>query len=410
MTSGPTHEDPHAPEYTPGDNAVPDTHGSSEAWATLSDPNRSDAEGTEADDAHMPPEPRRRARIWPRVVGVLILLLGVGGAWVWQNPGIIQNSMGSLFPGTASQNTKEAEIEALQARVARLEQQPSTADLAARMDALEKRGQAAGQATSQPPVDLRPLLARLDALETRSRTAGAGSAPAGATNSADVAQLVARLNALEKTVAERGIDPARIDALSGQVEALSTRDPAAKMRDKLDQIAQQVSGLAASETKVAQASDDAVRLARFGVAAIALDAGQPVGPIPDAPPALARFATTAPPTEAALRLDFPAASQAALKVSQPDTGDKPFLDRVMARLQDSKLITVREGDRVVIGNSVAATLEHAQALLDAGDLGGAVKTVGTLTGPPKEKMAAWLADATSLQEAREALASLAGKG
>jgi hypothetical protein len=410
MTSGPTHEDPPSPEYTPGGGAVPDTHGPSEAWATLSGTGRSDAEGTEADDTQIPPAPRRRARIWPRVVGVLILLLGVGGAWIWQNPGFVQNRLNSLFPGTARRDAEGSALDALQARVARLEQQPSTADLAARLDTLEKRGQATGQGTLQPSVDLRPLLARLDALEARSRTTGTGTAPAGATNSADVAQLVARLNALEKTVAERGTDPARIDALSGQVEALSTRDPAAKLRDKLDQLAQQVSGLAASETKVAQDSDNAVRLARFGAAQIALEAGQPVGAIPDAPPALARFATAAPPTEAALRLDFPAASQAALKVSQPDTADKPFLDRVMARLQDSKLITVREGDRVVIGNSVAATLERAQALLDAGDLGGAVKVVATLTGPPKEKMAAWLADAASLQEAREALASLAGKG
>jgi hypothetical protein len=74
------------------------------------------------------------------------------------------------------------------------------------------------------------------------------------------------------------------------------------------------------------------------------------------------------------------------------------------------LITVREGDRVVVGNSAAAILVHARALLDAGDLDGAVKAVSSLTGPPAEKMAAWLTDAKSLQEAREALAALQGTG
>jgi len=121
-------------------------------------------------------------------------------------------------------------------------------------------------------------------------------------------------------------------------------------------------------------------------------------PIPNAPPALTRFATAAPPTIADLRLSFDTASQAALKVSQPDTEGKPFLDRVMARLQDFKLITA------------AAALAHAQMLLDAGDLDGAVKAVSALSGPPAEKMAPWLADATALQAAREALASLAEKG
>ena len=121
-------------------------------------------------------------------------------------------------------------------------------------------------------------------------------------------------------------------------------------------------------------------------------------------------ATAAPPTEAGLRLAFDPASQAALKVSQPDTEDKPFLDRVMARLQDSRLITVREGDHVLVGNSTATTLVHARTLLDAGDLDGAVKAVSSLTGPPAEKMAAWLADAKSLREAREALVALAGNG
>jgi DNA-binding FadR family transcriptional regulator len=83
---------------------------------------------------------------------------------------------------------------------------------------------------------------------------------------------------------------------------------------------------------------------------------------------------------------------------------------VLARLEGSHLITVREGDRVVVGNSTAATLTHARALLDAGDLGGAARAVGTLTGPAAEKMAPWLADAKALQAAREALAALAEKG
>jgi hypothetical protein len=65
---------------------------------------------------------------------------------------------------------------------------------------------------------------------------------------------------------------------------------------------------------------------------------------------------------------------------------------------------------VVIGNSTAATLAHARVLLEVGDLGGAIKAVAMLSGPPAAKMAPWLADATALQATREALASLADSG
>jgi hypothetical protein len=354
------------------------------------------------DDPETPPEPVKRARIWPRVVGVLILVLGVAGALIWQKPEFIQNSLASLFPGSTSQKANAAAIEALEARVARLETQPSTADLAVRLSALERRAPA--QNVSQPPVDLRPLQARLDALESRTKESTRTSAPS--VGGGDIGSVPARLDEL---VADRNADASRIAAIQAQIATLSANEPA-DLSGKLTDLAHQVDELAAHQTKLAEASDHAVRLARLDAAQFALASGRPVGPVPDAPPALARFATTAPPTEAGLRLTFNAASQEALKVSQPDTEDKPFLDRVMARLQDSRLITVREGDRVVVGNSTAAALLRARTLLDAGDLAGSVKTVSTLTGPPAEKMAAWLAEAKSLQEAREALAALAGNG
>jgi hypothetical protein len=374
------------------------------------------------------------------VVGVGILLLAVGGAWVWQNPGFIQRSLGSLFPGSAGHDGDTAAIQSLEARVTRLEQQPVPAEiatLARRLDALERLVPGAGPAgeakpppAAQPQVDLRPLLARLDALETRVRTMAAaapsgpppaGPAPAGQAPSGqsgpvaapagpDLTPLYARLDALEQTVAQSTVDPAKVAALSSQVQELSAHDPTTELRGKLDQMEHQLSGLTASDAKLSQGSDQAARLARLDAAEIALASGHPLGVIPDAPPALARFASTAPPTQAALRLAFPAAAEAALKVSQPDTEGKSFLDGIIARLQDFRLITVRQGDKVLVGNAAAATLAHAQTLLEAGDLAGAAREVATLTGPPAQKMAPWLADANALVAAREALAALAEQG
>jgi hypothetical protein len=346
-------------------------------------------------------EPVHGPRIWPRVVGVLILLLGAGGAWVWQNPGILGSTFGSMFSTSSNQEAEAAEIEALDGRVTHLEQrQPADlTSLSQRLDALESRA-----GTAPPGADFHSLEVRLDALEARVPAGGQSAPPTAAT---DLRPLIARIETLEKSAARQATEPAKVEAMESKVEALSTHDPAAELRGRLDDLTRQLNDLTASTTKQTLASNSAERIAGLSVA---LALGRPLGPIPDAPPALARFATVAPPAEAALRLSFPAAAQAALKVSRPDTGGKPFLDSVIARLQDFKLITVREGDHVLIGNADAATLARAQVLLDAGDLAGAARTVAALTGPPAEKMASWLADANALVAAREALATLAGNG
>jgi hypothetical protein len=285
--------------------------------------------------------------------------------------------------------------------VARLEQRPPAADPNAvnqRLDQLEKR--IAGVSSPDP----RAVEARLTALEARGAAAGQATPSAAAPAEPNLAPVLARLDALEKTVAR---EPIKVDAVEAKVDALSARDPNADLRGRVDDVTRQLDDLKASTSKQTREANHADRLAGLD---IALASGHPLGAIPNAPPALTRFATVAPPTEAALRLSFPAAAREALKVSRPDTEGKPFLDRVMARLQDFKLITVREGDRVLIGNAAGATLGHAQVLLEAGDLAGAARTVATLTGPPAEKMAAWLADANALVAAREALATLAGNG
>ncbi len=411
MTDEPAHEEG-------SDTSPPKPAPESLAARSLTD--RSKPEGSHPAEPAVHPEPRGGPRLWPRVVGVLILLIGVGGAWVWQNPGFVESSMRSIFPGSGAHDGDLTPVKALEARVARLEQQSPPAALTARLDALEKRvsamGQSSGQLGGQPPVaDLRPLLARLDALEARPM--GAPSPGAAAPNAApstlipvgpDIRPLLARLDALEKQVTEHTVNPAKVDAITAQMDALAAHDrtaeAAADVRGKLDDLEHRLSELTASQTKLAGTSDRTARLAQME---IALRSGHPLGPTPDAPPALSRFATTNPPTEAGLRLSFTAAAQQALKVSQPDTEGKPFLDRVLARLQDFRLITVREGDQVVIGNATAATLARAKAMLDAGDLNEAVRVVATLSGPPAEKIAPWLADAKALQAAREALASLA---
>ncbi len=201
---------------------------------------------------------------------------------------------------------------------------------------------------------------------------------------------------------------ARIDALSGRVESLSGRIQAGLDADKqqTDRLAARVAGLEKNVGSVDVVSGHLNKLTRIQEAAIALASGRPVGDIPDAPPALSKFAHEAPPTEVELRLLFAKSEQAAIAAKQPDEATHPFIDRVWERAQD--LVTVHKGDEVVVGNPASVTLGHARTALDSGDLKGAIAIVESLNGQPRQAMDTWLAQAKSLVDARAALASLAG--
>ena len=249
----------------------------------------------------------------------------------------------------------ERRLAALESRLVQLEQQQPApvavdSDLAPRIAALERRT----YPDSAPHPDLTP---RLEALERR---------PV-----ADLSPLQGRLAALEKRPV------ADTEALSARVTALEQT----------------------------LAHDD--RSMRLDAAAIALAAGRKLGNIPGLPPALARFANANPPTEAALRLKFPAADRAALEASRPESDGMPLVARMLARAEE--LVTVRQGDRVLVGDPAAGVLVRARTALEVGDLAGAVDVLAGLRGGAAAAMAGWLSDATALRDARAALADMAAQ-
>ena len=77
-------------------------------------------------------------------------------------------------------------------------------------------------------------------------------------------------------------------------------------------------------------------------------------------------------------------------------------------------MTVRQGDRVILGDPAAAPLATAAARLHAGDLAGAVAALGALEGPAAAAMAPWRDQAQAVLAARAALdaaaANAAGAG
>jgi hypothetical protein len=163
--------------------------------------------------------------------------------------------------------------------------------------------------------------------------------------------------------------------------------------------------LQANSANLGQLTQRMGLLNALGTARLALDAGQPLGQIPNAPPALAQFATVAPPTEAQLREEFPAAARAATEASLSSNGATGFWAGVRMRLEG--IITISNGNQVIFGPPAAAALNAAGQALDYGDLAGAVAALQDLGPGAKQAMAGWLGQAQALLAARAALVAMA---
>jgi hypothetical protein len=166
-----------------------------------------------------------------------------------------------------------------------------------------------------------------------------------------------------------------------------------------------ISTLQANSTNLTQLTQRMTLLNALGTARLALDAGQPLGQIPNAPPALAQFATVAPPTEAQLRESFPAAARAATEASLSSNGKVGFWAGVKMRLEG--FITISNGNDVIFGPPAAAALNTARQALDDGDLAGAVAALQDLGPGAKQAMGDWLNQAQALLAARAALVAMA---
>jgi hypothetical protein len=226
---------------------------------------------------------------------------------------------------------------------------------------------------------------------------------------ADLGKITARVDALDGRIVDQTRLVSRLDTLSGRIESLSGRDQTGldATKQQLDALTKRVAAVEANAVSLDAVTKRLNRIARLQEASFALSYGQPLGELPNAPEALARYAHAAPPTEAQLRLRFPRAEQASLAAKQTGASDGPFIDRVWERAQG--LITIRRGDDVVVGDPSAVALSRARNALDAGDLTGAVAAIETLKGAPGKAMASWLADAKAVLSARSALTDMANQ-
>jgi hypothetical protein len=236
-------------------------------------------------------------------------------------------------------------------------------------------------------------------------------------------QVELRLRVAELSVPPPpAVEPSRVAALEARVKVLETRigeienrpppappPPQIVTNDNSAALSAQLtdleSRLKTAEQKQGALADRAAAAQRIREAQAALDAGQPLGDLPSAPPALQKFATAKPPTEAALRLAFPAAAEAAEKASRPSTDGKSLGERIL--MHASSLVTVKRGSQVLVGAPATTVLGAAGQLLEAGDLAGAVAALDALDSGAAAAIAGWRSDAQALLDARAALAQMA---
>ena len=341
----PTHSDPVHPDLPTGATPPPEIAVTEVAPEVA--PEVESGAAPSPDPVRLPPRHSGRSPV--AVLGAIgFILVAAALFYLWQQ---IQDFAVTQPVDPARVALLDDQVRSLQQRAGQMEQ---------RLNQLDQRQAAAPTAparAAQPPVDLGPLESRITALEQR-------PAPAPAPV----------------------VDDGRIDALTKRL----AQDEAQ---------AQQI------QKDLKAGGDRIARLRMIQEAGAALAAGQKLGPLTDAPPALARFSAAAPPTEAGLRLSFVDAAHRAVAASQPDLSTFPIAERMWMRIKS--LVTVREGDKVIIGAPASEVLAEAQAKLNAGDLAGCIAALDTLDGPAAAAMADWRAQAQSLLDARAALAALA---
>ena len=356
------------------------------------------------------PAPKRRLDplLLPLFAGGAVLVLAL--AWLIITPRPNAPALPNLAPLEARLSALEARPgfnpAPMETRLTGLEARPraTAPDLTPiiqRLEALEARPAPSLDTSGLAPRALAETLAtRLDRLTERQDALAArmqaGDAEALRRTEDLARSLLARLEAAEKQEAERiaAAGAALEGRLAGAESTLGAR----------------IQALEAAQTRIAGIEARATRLQAIAALRARLDAGQALGTslgaFPNAPAALSRFASAAPPTESGLRLAFEDAARAARAASEPAREGQSILESASARL--AGLVTIRRGETVIWGDEAAAALEAARRALEAGDLPGALVKLAPLPPNARAALGAWEAEAQALLAARAAITTLAG--
>ena len=240
--------------------------------------------------------------------------------------------------------------------------------------------------------------------------------------SARIAQLSTRISALRDRVAslEQKVTTVAAEAKKPAQAAPAPALPA-DLATRIGKIESSIAALStttladhATVTKLRQQSGDlpalaakAKTLALIAQASLNLQNGLPLGNIPGAPAALAAYATAKPPTLAGLKSSFPTYAEAATRTAGDAAPRGGFWQRAKARVES--LVTVRRGNKVLVGSLAEGILGKARTALARNDLKAALADLATLPPNAAAAMKPWTDKAGGLLAARTALAGMAEK-
>jgi hypothetical protein len=366
----------------------------------------------------------------PAALPILVAAVVLVGAVAWLLARPVPQDRAEADPAVAALEqrlaaletavARQPAVEGLTSRLAALESAtgPDLAPLTGRIAAVERSAAELAARPVPDPAELAPrpaleaLSRRVDGLAQRAEAAIAQEEARATASSARI-EGVARELAARVGTAEQAQQQAA--ERLGNVESTLTRlitalqEQTADQRDTLDRHDARIAELEGQAQRLSALEGRAGRLAALDQLRAALEAGAPLGgalgTLRDPPAALTRFAQSAPPTEAALRLRFEDAARAAMAASDPGRQGQGVMDSALSRL--SGLVTVRRGEEVVFGDAAAAEIEKSRRALEAGDLEGSLAPLQRLSPPAQEAMRPWVEQARALIEARAALRGLA---
>ncbi len=325
-----------------------------------------------------------------------------------------------LLPGAKS-GKASPDLAKLESRLAKLEAAPppapdtaAVAKLAERITALE------GRAPETPP-ELSELTGRVAQMESALKALAEAAKDGGSvTDAAAVSQQVGeaeqRLQAkLDKALADtEAANAAALQAMQAAIDELKAKIGAlaeaglggdespdvTALTDRIAKLEAALPGLEGAIDKSVAGTKSAAAALAFANLRAAVADGRPYAaelatiksfvPDPGDLAPLPAYADKGIPTVPELARSFAAGEDAALAAAAPAASGS-ILDRLLASA--ATIVKVKRVDEAATGDSPSAVLARAQALIDKGDLAGAVQQIETLQGAPRDAFAAWLADA-----------------
>lgn len=279
------------------------------------------------------------------------------------------------------------QIQQLSERLAKLEQRP----------AAPAEGNAAAAGIDQQTLDnaVGQLTARIQQLEERPQAAAAA---APAEPDPRIAQLTEQLGQVQQRVDAVGSEVQAAGQIRQDVDALkqelSTVNQAVESRRDAATAAQTLV-LAAGQLRSALAAGQPFQQELQAVRAVASGDAQVTQPLE----AVAGYAAKGVPTQPQLTDRFTAMASDIVRADNQGEGND-WVEQVTGKI--ATLVTVRRSGGDAVGDGASAVVARAEAALQAGNLGGAVKELGTLKGPAAQVAAPWIADAKARLAANEA--------